>query len=210
MSFHLQIMMECETASETVDWPGRWSHISKILERRGPLTRASFTPSPELLPLLLENVKVLVIGAGGLGCELLKDLALMGFRNISVIDMDTIDLSNLNRQFLFRQNDVGRYKAEVAAEFINKRIPGCRVAPHNCKIQDFDEDFYREFHLVVCGLDSIVARRWINGMLISMLEFDDDGELDRSTSVPLVDGGTEGFKVNIRVLLCCCWSGGLM
>lgn len=117
------------------DWSGRWVHIQKILERKGPLTPSSFQPSPGILQFLLETCKILVIGAGGLGCELLKNLALMGFRNIDVIDMDTIDLSNLNRQFLFRQKDVGRSKAEVAAEFINKRIPGCRVVPHNCKIQ---------------------------------------------------------------------------
>lgn len=143
--------------------PGQWRHLERLLTRPGPLAHPEFQPSSETLSLLTDTMRVLVVGAGGLGCELLKNLALMGFGNIDVIDMDTIDVSNLNRQFLFRPSDVGRSKAQVAAEFIRARVPSCTVTPHYCKIQDYDETFYWQFHVVVCGLDSIVARRWING-----------------------------------------------
>uniref|UniRef100_A0A4W6FD98 NEDD8-activating enzyme E1C n=1 Tax=Lates calcarifer TaxID=8187 RepID=A0A4W6FD98_LATCA len=175
-------------------------HTCDFFERSGPFTHPDFEPSTESLQFMLETCKILVIGAGGLGCELLKDLALSGFRNIHVVDMDTIDVSNLNRQFLFRPKDVGRSKAEVAADFINSRIPGCCVVPHYTKIQDLDETFYRQFHIIVCGLDSVVARRWMNGMLLSLLVYE-DGVLDPGSIIPLIDGGTEGFKGNARVIL---------
>ncbi|KAK7102778.1 NEDD8-activating enzyme E1 catalytic subunit-like [Littorina saxatilis] len=186
--------------SGDMDWSGRWNHIKRLLERTGPFAHPDFEPSSEILGFMQDSCKILVIGAGGLGCELLKDLALMGFRDIHVIDMDTIDVSNLNRQFLFRPKDVGSPKADVAATFVNARVPGCKVTAHYAKIQDYDEPFYSGFHILVCGLDSIVARRWINGMLIGLLRYE-DGQLDQSSIIPLVDGGTEGFKGNARVVL---------
>lgn len=151
-------------------------HLRRILTRTGPFCYEEFEPGEEILRLLSEECRILVIGCGGLGCEILSKLVLMGFKQIHVIDMDTIDLSNLNRQFLFRQSDIGKSKAIVAAEFINKRVPGVQVIPHFCRIQDKDEQFYKQFHLAISGLDSIVARRWINGMLINLLEFE-NGEL---------------------------------
>lgn len=72
---------------------------------------------------------------------------------------------------------------------------------HCCPIQDYGADFYRSFHIVVCGLDSVVARRWMNGMLVSLLTYNDDGQLDVSSVIPMIDGGTEGFKGNARVIL---------
>ena len=103
-------------------------------------------------------------------------------------DLDTIDVSNLNRQFLFRQSDVGKSKAECAAKFVEKRVKGVKITPHNCKIQDKDDDFYMQFTMVICGLDSIEARRWINSQLIDMVDTENPDSLK-----PLIDGGTEGM-----------------
>lgn len=178
-----------------------WSNLKKILERSGPFCTPGFDSSPDILDFITKDCKVLVVGAGGLGCELLKDLVMMGFCNIHIIDMDTIDLSNLNRQFLFRRENIGQSKAEVAAEYIKYRVPSCNVVPHYCKIEDYDDIFYRQFNIIISGLDSIVARRWINGIITSLLVYDEDGELDQSSVIPLIDGGTEGFKGNVRVIL---------
>lgn len=110
--------------------------------------------------------------------------------------MDTIDVSNLNRQFLFRASDVGAYKAEVAAHFVESRVRGVKITPHCCKIQDKDEEYYMQFALIVCGLDSIEARRWINATLVGMVDMENPDSLK-----PLIDGGTEGFKGQAKVII---------
>ncbi|KAF8275116.1 hypothetical protein EI94DRAFT_1768414 [Lactarius quietus] len=180
-----------------VDWADRYYHVDQVLDRPGPRTDLdSFTAGNGVKDFLRNRCKILVIGAGGLGCEILANLALSGFKDIHVIDMDTIDISNLNRQFLFRQKDVGAPKATVAAEYIMTRVPGVKVTPYFGKIQDKDDEYYLQFNLVICGLDSVEARRWINATLVNLVDLENPESLK-----PLIDGGTEGFKGQARVIL---------
>jgi len=174
----------------------RYYHVDQVLDRPGPRTDPDFMPGDRVKSFLRDQCKILVIGAGGLGCEILANLALSGFKDIHVIDMDTIDISNLNRQFLFRPKDVGQPKATVAAEYIMKRVPGVKVTPYYGKIQDKNDDYYLQFNIVICGLDSVEARRWINATLVNLVDPENPESLK-----PLIDGGTEGFKGQARVIL---------
>lgn len=170
--------------------------VDALLTWRGPFNEFDeYTGA--LATEALDSAKILMIGAGGLGCEMLKNLALTGFKSIDIIDMDTIDLSNLNRQFLFRRKDVGKPKAEVAAEYVRARLGDAdlRITAHFCRIQDRPPEFYRQFSVVVCGLDNIEARRWINALLVGLVD------LELNNLIPLVDGGTEGFRGQARVIL---------
>jgi ubiquitin-activating enzyme E1 C len=187
--------MEVENLDE------RFRDLDYFFLRDSKFAPADFATDAGLKQMLFEMAKVLIIGAGGLGCELLKDLAMTGFRDLTVIDMDTIDVTNLNRQFLFRKKDVGKHKAEVASAFIENRCPGTKVAYHTCMIQDYDTDFYSQFHVIIAGLDNIEARRWLNAKLHSMVEFDDDGKPKLETVKPMIDGGSEGFKGQARLIL---------
>ncbi|KAF8401652.1 hypothetical protein HHK36_012598 [Tetracentron sinense] len=179
----------------------RWRDLDKLLLRPGNLVGQNFEPGPELRDDLQEYAKVLVVGAGGLGCELLKDLALSGFRNLDVIDMDRIEVSNLNRQFLFRLQDVGKPKAEVAAKRVMERVTSVNIVPHFCRIEDKDLEFYNDFNIIALGLDSIEARSYINSVACSFLEYDSEDNPCEDTIKPMVDGGTEGFKGHARVIL---------
>ncbi|CAN4112761.1 unnamed protein product [Withania somnifera] len=175
--------------------------LDKLLLRPGNLVGPTFSPGVELREDIKECVRVLVVGAGGLGCELLKDLAFSGFRNIDVIDMDRIEVTNLNRQFLFRLGDVGKPKAEVAAKRVMERVSGVDIKPHFCRIEDKPISFYNDFHIIVLGLDSIEARSYINSVACSFLEYDSDDNPREESMKPMVDGGTEGFKGHARIIM---------
>ncbi|KAG5220904.1 NEDD8 activating enzyme [Salix suchowensis] len=141
----------------TQDWDERYYHVDQILEKPGPRTDPGFLAGDEVKEFLRKKCKILVIGAGGLGCEILANLALTGFKDIHVIDMDTIDIMS---------DTTYRYYG---------------------KIQDKDDDYYMQFNLVICGLDSVEARRWINATLVNMVDPENPESLK-----PLIDGGTEG------------------
>uniref|UniRef100_A0A7S0GL90 NEDD8-activating enzyme E1 catalytic subunit n=1 Tax=Amorphochlora amoebiformis TaxID=1561963 RepID=A0A7S0GL90_9EUKA len=176
--------------------------ILPLLSRAGheDFTFMDFEPSLANTAELVGK-KVLCVGAGGLGCEILKNLALSGVKDITVIDLDTIDVSNLNRQFLFRRKDVGKPKAQVAAEFIEQRCKGVRVKWYKQKIQEFGDEFYKQFSIVIAGLDNVNARLFLNTKLYSLVKTDEDGDPQLDTIIPLVDGGTEGFKGQARFFL---------
>ena len=131
----------------------------------------------------------------------MKNLAVCGVKNIFVVDLDTIELSNLNRQFLFRQKDIGRYKAEVASEFIKRKYPDVNIKASYKKIECFSDEFFRRFHIIIGGLDNIEARKYINKKVHDLVEFDEDGNPDPSTVIPYIDGGTGGFNGQVQVII---------
>merc|ERR1719412_1330340 len=180
----------------------RWKHLENILTRSSAkFCTPAFDPEEDNLEILQEDFRVLVVGAGGLGCEILKNLALSGFKDIEVIDLDIIDLSNLNRQFLFRKKDIGQPKSKIAARFVMKRVPGCQIRWYQKPLQEFGEAFYSKFNVVIAGLDNVEARRWLNAMLCDLVSSDDDGNVNPESIIPFIDGGTEGFLGQCRLFI---------
>jgi molybdopterin/thiamine biosynthesis adenylyltransferase len=102
---------------------------------------------------------ILVLGAGALGNEVVKNLALTGAGHIIIADMDTIELSNLSRTVLFREKDIGRYKAEALATAARALNPLLKTTFINGNILfDIGLGFYREADLVIGCLDNLIAR----------------------------------------------------
>ncbi|CAB3408553.1 unnamed protein product [Caenorhabditis bovis] len=138
----------------------------------------------------LANIKILLVGAGGIGCELLKNLALTGFKKIDVIDLDTIDVSNLNRQFLFRREHVGQPKAKIAAEAVKSFCPSVEINYYHDSIfsEQFNLSYFSQFQIVINALDNKAARTHVNRMCLA-------------AKIPLIDSGSSGYVGQVTVIV---------
>jgi molybdopterin/thiamine biosynthesis adenylyltransferase len=135
----------------------------------------------------LREARVLVIGAGALGNEILKNLALLGFANIAVVDLDTIEASNLSRSILYRDADIGRPKSAAAADAVRNIFPEARVHAITADVVNgLGLGVFGWADVVLAGLDNREARLWINRACWKMKK-------------PWIDGAIEGINGVARV-----------
>lgn len=135
----------------------------------------------------LRKTKVLVVGAGGLGAPVLQYLAAAGVGTIGVIDDDTVSLSNLQRQVLFDEGQLGKPKVFAAQQRLKLLNPFVTVLPYNRRLTaDIAEDLFTEYDLVLDGTDSFAARQIINAACAA-------------TKTPLVWGAISQWEGQVTV-----------
>ncbi|KAK1134014.1 E1 ubiquitin-activating protein [Melipona bicolor] len=143
------------------------------------------------------SLKYFVVGAGAIGCELLKNFAMLGVgaENGSVIvtDMDLIEKSNLNRQFLFRPSDVQQSKSSTAAKVIKSMNPDMKVIAHENRVcpeteKIYNDDFFEVLDGVANALDNVNARIYMDRRCVYYRK-------------PLLESGTLGTKGNTQVVV---------
>lgn len=124
------------------------------------------------------TLKILVIGCGGLGSEIIKLVIGMGYSPF-IIDFDLVEVSNLNRQFYFTKDDTGQFKSKVIA---TKKSCNYKI----CKVEDLEPDFIDDFDVMFSCVDSISSRMELNYLFT------------KSKSKLLIDCGVEGTKTHIK------------
>ena len=135
----------------------------------------------------LAAAKVLVIGAGAIGNELVKNLALLGIGNVLIADLDRVENSNLSRSVLYRESDIGRPKAEVAAARAREIYPGIHSHSFNGNIvYDLGLGAYRWADVILGGLDNREARVAINQAAARVGRIWIDGAIERLDGVARV------------------------
>lgn len=129
----------------------------------------------------MKKATVFIAGVGALGCEIAKNLALMGTGRIILCDYDDIELSNVSRQMLFREEDIGEKKADIAKKRLSEMNELITVEACSQKIQELPGHVYEESDVLVSCLDSFIPRRYVNSVSVSLEK-------------PFVDGGMEGLQ----------------
>eukprot|EP01018_Ginkgo_biloba_P041213 Gb_00042 [translate_table: standard] len=146
----------------------------------------------------LEEAKLFVVGAGALGCELLKNLALMGASSgtqgkLTITDDDVIEKSNLSRQFLFRDWNIGQAKSTVAASAATAINPHFKVKALQNRVSPdtenvFDDSFWDNLDVVINALDNVNARLYVDSRCVYFEK-------------PLLESGTLGTKCNTQMVI---------
>jgi ubiquitin-activating enzyme E1 len=147
----------------------------------------------------INDLSYFIVGAGAIGCEMLKNWALMGVGcgegagHVTVTDMDRIEKSNLSRQFLFRNSDINSFKSTTAAKAVQVMNPNMnitalqeKVAPETEHI--FGDDFYDKLSGVCTALDNVEARLYVDQRCLFY-------------RLPMLESGTLGTKGNTQVVV---------
>jgi molybdopterin-synthase adenylyltransferase len=136
----------------------------------------------------LSRRRALVIGVGGLGCPAALALARAGVGTIGLVDPDVVEVSNLPRQTLYADADLGRPKVEVAAERLRAIAPAVRIVTTGARFDANDAHRLREFDVVLDGTDSIAAKFALSDAAVA-------------AGVPLVHAGAIGFRAQLLTIL---------
>lgn len=142
--------------------------------------------------LLMSDVNILMVGCGAIGCEWMKNLSMLGYNQLDVTDPDHIEVSNLSRQFLFRNKDVKMSKSEVAVNYIKNKFETLNTNPFSHKLTQENKNVVNELFegkdIIINALDNNTARRFIDSVCLEKC-------------LPLFESGTMGMKGNTQPII---------
>jgi len=136
---------------------------------------------------IVKSSRILIAGVGGLGCEIAKNLAMLGIGHLDLVDLDVIEHSNLNRQVLFTGAREGDPKAIVAAKKLADINPNITIKGFHTSLERLDPSIYKEVDLIIGGLDSMNARLNLNAQAVRFKK-------------PFVDGGVSGYYGHVYTI----------
>eukprot|EP01071_Lankesteria_metandrocarpae_P003287 Lankesteria_metandrocarpae@DN2870_c0_g1_i1.p1 len=203
------------TAQEVVKFTGKYTPVKQwfftdsfeLINNRNPTDCIVKQPSRyadqiavwgHKLQTAMADQNFFLVGAGALGCELIKQIALMGYccsdkGKLVLTDLDNIEMSNLNRQFLFRRQHIGQPKSRVAAAAALAMNPALKVEALTTRVgpeqeELFNDAFWNKLDVVINALDNVPSRLYVDAKCVWH-------------GKPLMESGTLGTKGNVQVVL---------